>query len=231
MLPLFISPRYYSCLDLARRSTEVATCISKADWTRRDVLIGRRSIGTGRVSLVTFVIRPSAQIQLEPSPFNKYTRLSSLKFKFAVGMSVRMTTNSRCQMFKNQLGLLLDKFEVCSKATAKRSIRELTFFFFFFAHRLFYADTSPTRGNRVAVYTLKSWDWHFVGSLTRLRLIHIPSLRIQISMKGLNFLIWEETNFIILFSASFFYRARDCIMNGGIFIRSNGNVAIRQTGE
>ena len=46
-----------------------------------------------------------------------------------------MTTNSRCQMFKNQLGLLLDKFEVCSKATAKRSIRELTFFsFFFFSH-------------------------------------------------------------------------------------------------
>ena len=60
-------------------------------------------------------------------------------------------TNSRCRMFKNQLESLLDKFEVCSKVT--KSIRELTHFF---AHRSFYADTSPTRGNSVAVYDLKN---------------------------------------------------------------------------
>ena len=59
------------------------------------------------------------------------------------------TTNG-CRMFKNQLDLLLDKFEVCSKATTKKSIRD------FFAHRSFYADASPTRGNSVAVYTLKN---------------------------------------------------------------------------
>ena len=36
---------------------------------------------------------------------------------------------------------------------------------------------------------------------------------------------------IMLSSASFFYRARDFNINGGIFIRSDGNVFIRQTGE
>ena len=57
-------------------------------------------------------------------------------------------TNSWCRMFKNQLELLLDKFEVCSKVT-----RELTLSF---AHRSFCADTCSTRGNSVAVYTLKN---------------------------------------------------------------------------
>ena len=35
-------------------------------------------------------------------------------------------TNSRCQLFKNQLGLLLDSFEVCSKVT--KSVLGLTHF-------------------------------------------------------------------------------------------------------
>ena len=60
-------------------------------------------------------------------------------------------TNSWCRMFKNQLESLLDKFEVCSKVSM--SIRELTLCF---AHRSFCADTCPTRGNSVAVYTLKN---------------------------------------------------------------------------
>ena len=38
-------------------------------------------------------------------------------------------TNSRYQMFKNQLVLLLDSFEVCSKATTKKSVCKLTPFF------------------------------------------------------------------------------------------------------
>ena len=53
-------------------------------------------------------------------------------------------------------------------------------------------------------------------------------------MKGLNVLVLvkgEETILIILSSASFFYKARDFNINGGIFIRSGGNVVIRQTGE
>ena len=37
-------------------------------------------------------------------------------------------TTNWCWMFKNQLDLLLDKFEVCSKATTKKSIHELTLF-------------------------------------------------------------------------------------------------------
>ena len=54
-------------------------------------------------------------------------------------------TTNRCRMFKGQLDLLLDKFEVYSKAITEKSIRKLTLFFP--AHRSFYADTSPTRGN------------------------------------------------------------------------------------
>ena len=38
-------------------------------------------------------------------------------------------TTNRCQMFKNQLDTLLDKFEVCSKNTTKKSIREFALFF------------------------------------------------------------------------------------------------------
>ena len=63
-------------------------------------------------------------------------------------------TNSRSNIFKNQLDFLLDKFEVCSKATTKKSIHKLTLFFF--AYCSFYADTSLTRGNSVMVCTLKN---------------------------------------------------------------------------
>ena len=59
-------------------------------------------------------------------------------------------TTNRCQMFKNQLDLLLDKFEVCSKAPTRKSIRESALFLHF------YADTSPTSGNSTAVYTQKN---------------------------------------------------------------------------
>ena len=75
-----------------------------------------------------------------------------------------------------------------------------------------------------------------VGSRTRLGLTRIPSLRSQIFMKGLNFLVpvkEEETILITFSSASFFYKASNVIINGGIFsiIRSDGNAVIRQTGE
>ena len=62
-------------------------------------------------------------------------------------------TTSRCQMYKNQLESLLDKFEVCGKVT--KSIRELLTLFFSHTTRSI-PDTSPTRGNSVAVYTLKN---------------------------------------------------------------------------
>ena len=58
-------------------------------------------------------------------------------------------TNDQCQMFKNKLDSPLDKFKVCSKAT-KEGTHELILFF---AHHLFYADTSPTRGDSAAVCT------------------------------------------------------------------------------
>ena len=58
ILPLFIPPRYHNeiALDLARRLTEVATCISKLIEQGETSSIGRRCIGTGRVSLVTLII-------------------------------------------------------------------------------------------------------------------------------------------------------------------------------
>ena len=45
-------------------------------------------------------------------------------------------TNSRSNIFKNQLDFLLDKFEVCSKATTKKSIHKLTLFFLHTAHSM-----------------------------------------------------------------------------------------------
>ena len=39
-------------------------------------------------------------------------------------------TTILCRIFKNQLDLLLDKFEVCNKATTKKSIHELTPFLY-----------------------------------------------------------------------------------------------------
>ena len=55
-------------------------------------------------------------------------------------------------------------------------------------------------------------------------------------MKGLNYLVpveGEQTILIMLSSASFFYRASNVIINGGIFsiIQGDGNAVIRQTGE
>ena len=143
---------------------------------------------------------------------------------------------NRCRMFKNQLDLLLDNFEVCSFATTKKSIRELT---------LFFAHCSSTQTHLRQEVTV--W-WSIlrktktdtlstnVSSRTRLWLIHIPSPRIQISMKGLNFLVLakgEETILIMLSSASFFHKASNVIVNGGIFSinRSDNNAVIRQTGE
>ena len=75
-----------------------------------------------------------------------------------------------------------------------------------------------------------------VGSRIGLRLIHIPSRRIQIFMKGLNYLVpvkWEEIIVIMLSSASFFYGASNFIINGGTFSinRSDSNAVLRQTGE
>ena len=59
---------------------------------------------------------------------------------------------------------------------------------------------------------------------------------VLISMKGFNFLAFVEGKEIVLImlnSASFFHRASNVIINGGVFsvIRSDGSVVVRQTGE
>ena len=59
-------------------------------------------------------------------------------------------TTSRYRMFKNQLDLLLDKFEVYSKAVTKKSIRELTLF------RISMQTHLQREVTLVAVYTLKN---------------------------------------------------------------------------
>ena len=143
-------------------------------------------------------------------------------------------TTNRCRMFKNQLDLLLDKFEVYSKATTKKSIRELTLFFSHTARSMqTHLRQEVTLWRSILWKTKTDTLSTNVRSRTRLRLIHIPSLTIRISMKGLNFLVpvkEEKTIFIMLSSTSFFPRASHVIVNGGVF-SIIGNMVTKQTGE
>ena len=144
MLPLFQIPsrRHKEItLDLARRSTEVATCISKLidqgetsslvedvseleEWVSWDLIFRSNSTWARTLQRIYAFIKSKIRI------WGWYEWMDD--------------TTNWCRMFKNQLDLLLEKFKVRSEVITK-SIRGLTLFF---AHCSFYADTSPTRGKQ-----------------------------------------------------------------------------------